>query len=154
MIRDAFLPAKCRQFEPRADPDHQIGLWIILVPGRAIESVWRIVTDDAAPAAKRNDRRLDQARKLGDFVFGMNSAAADIDHRICGRFDHRGRAFDAHGIRRNDGARNMRRFPCRRKLLPEDIHGHFERDGLYAAAREMLEGPGDDGRRIGRVIDP
>ena len=56
------------------------------------------VGDDAAPAAERHHRRVDQFRKLEDFIGRVNGAAADEDHRRLARRDQRRGVLDAVGV--------------------------------------------------------
>jgi hypothetical protein len=56
------------------------------------------IADDAASAAERHHRRVDQFGKLEDFITGVNGAAADKDHRRLAAGDQRGSGLDALGV--------------------------------------------------------
>ena len=56
------------------------------------------VADDAAAAAERHHRRVDQFGEFEDFLARVNGAAADKDHRRLAGRDQRGGGLDAFGI--------------------------------------------------------
>ena len=73
------------------------------------------VADDAASAAERHHRRVDQFGEFQDFIARVDGAAADKDHRRLAARDQRGGSLDAFGIglrRRKKIERfRWRRFP-------------------------------------------
>ena len=70
-----------RQFHAGADADHEIGVRPQPVRRGHCQPQFMGVADDAAPAAERHHRRVDQFGKLEDFIARIDGAAADEDHR-------------------------------------------------------------------------
>jgi hypothetical protein len=98
-----------RQFHAGADTDHEIGARPELIGRRHGQPEFVRVADDAAAAAERHHRRVDQFRKLENFIAGVNSPAADEDHRRLAISDQGGCGLDALGIglRRRKGIERL-----------------------------------------------
>ena len=111
------------------------------------------VGNDAASAAKRHDRRIDQFRKLNNFIARINCTAADEYHRRLAVRDQRGGGLDPLGIGQRR-RKTLQRF-CRAGLraLGEHVPGHFQRDRAAAAREHFLEGARHQRRRGVGIFD-
>ena len=129
----------CRQFHPRADPDHQIGVRPKLVGRRHGQPEFMRVGDDAAAAAERHDRRVDHLGEFEDFLARMDRAAADEDHRPLAALDQCGRRLDAVriGLRGGKGSNDLGRADLR--ALGEHVPRHFQRNRAAAARQHFLK---------------
>ena len=98
-----------RQFQPRADADHQIGVRPQPVGRRHRQPEFMRVGDDAAAAAERHHRRVDHFGELEDFLARVDRAAADEDHRPLAAGDQRGGRLDAVrvGLRGGEGIERL-----------------------------------------------
>ncbi len=111
------------------------------------------VTDDAAAAAERHDRRVDHLCKREDFLARVNCAAADKNHRRLAVRDQRSRGLDAIAIgpwRRQE----IERFHgADLGALREHIPGHFQGHRSAPARQHFLEGAAHQRRRHVRIFD-
>ncbi|UGS34754.1 hypothetical protein DSM104329_01136 [Capillimicrobium parvum] len=146
-------PPEPLQLQPGADPQHDVGAVPQLERLGARQSERVVVRDDAAAAAKRDDRRLQVLGELEYLRRGVLRPAADHDHRLPRRREQLGGAVERIAVGR--WRRHRPRVAVVRDggALVEDLPRHGERHGLRPSAAHVRERLGHHPRRLRRVVD-
>ena len=97
------------------------------------------VADDAAAAAERHHRRVDQLRKLEDFIGRLDGAAADKNHRRLAAGDQRGGGLDAFRVGPRRRKRIERLGGADFRTLGEHVPRHFQRSRAAPSRQHFLE---------------
>ena len=153
LSRRPIGPAPAWQLEPRADPDHQVGLGPQLVGRRQGQPELVVVGDDAAPAAEGHDRRVEHLRQRKHRLARVDRAAADEDHRMLRCGDQPCRLLDLVVV---DGRRWKRIGAATCGGLgarAEDVPRHFERRRPAPARKHGLERAPDSLTGERRALD-
>ena len=108
---------------------------------------------DAAAAAERGDRRVQQFRQGLHLIGRMLRPGAAHDHRLLGGSDGSGGGLDGVGVEFwiDDAWRAA--IQCHLSVFGHGVPAHFRGDRPRTTAARGLEGAVDDGRRIGWLAD-
>ena len=111
------------------------------------------VGDDAAAAAERHDRRVDQFGKLQNFIARMDRAAADEDHRRLAAAISAAAALTRSGSGSGAGNGSNGFAGADVRALREHVPGHFQRDGSAPSRQHFLKRARDQRRRGVGIFD-
>ena len=146
------LPTRPLQLHARPNANHQISLCPTRRTGGNRKSKWMIVTNDAAPTAKRGHWRLQPFGQRLHLILGVNRPAANHDQWVMRRFDERSRLVDQYRVMRQH-INLLRQQQLNRRRHAKHIPRHLQPDRARPSAIRLAEGLIDQRWRLTRVMD-